>query len=111
MSLQPAPVTFEHLTHGLGIGVATPRLSWKLPPGTGAQQAYEVELHQGGRLRRTGRVDSPDHVLVPWPGVPLTSRERAAVRVRTWCVDGEPSALVQLDLVGLLGACPGRQFP
>ncbi|MFD6280248.1 family 78 glycoside hydrolase catalytic domain [Streptomyces sp. NPDC060209] len=106
MSLQPAPVTFEHLTHGLGIGVATPRLSWKLPPGADAQEGYEVEYDQGGRLHRTGHIDSPEHVLVPWPGAPLTSRERSTVRVRTWSAGDEPSAWSEPSTVeaGLLDA-------
>ena len=106
MSLQPAPVTFEHLTHGLGIGVAAPRLSWHLPAGTAVQEAYEVEFDRAGHLLRTGRIDSPDHVLVSWPGDPLTSRERATVRVRTWSTGGEPSAWSEPSAVeaGLLDA-------
>ncbi|OKI91174.1 alpha-L-rhamnosidase [Streptomyces sp. CB02058] len=93
MSLQPAPVTFEHLPDGLGIGVPAPRLSWTLPPGTGSQEAYELELVRSGAVHRTGRVDGPGQVLVPWPGEPLTSRERVAVRVRVWSPGTrEPSA-------------------
>ncbi|MFG2358299.1 family 78 glycoside hydrolase catalytic domain [Streptomyces sp. NPDC048521] len=77
-------MSFEHLTDGLGIGVPAPRLSWTLPPGTGRQEAYELELERSGTLHRTGRVESPEQVLVPWPGEPLTSRERVTVRVRVW---------------------------
>ncbi|MEV4947155.1 family 78 glycoside hydrolase catalytic domain [Streptomyces sp. NPDC053755] len=83
-SLQPSPVRFEHLPDGLGIGTAAPRLSWTPAPGSGAQEAYEVELDRGGRPWRTGRVTGAEHLLVPWPGEPLASRERAVVRVRTW---------------------------
>ncbi|MFD7818351.1 family 78 glycoside hydrolase catalytic domain [Streptomyces sp. NPDC059785] len=91
MSLQPTPVTFEHLRDGLGIGRPDPRLSWRLPPGSRHQSAYELELDRDGTLHRTGRVDGADHVLVPWPGRPLASRERVTVRVRTWSAGGEPS--------------------
>jgi alpha-L-rhamnosidase len=77
-------VSFEHLTDGLGIGAAAPRLSWTLAPGSGTQEAYELELARAGRRHRTGRVDSADQVLVAWPGDPLASRERVAVRVRVW---------------------------
>ncbi|WEH38294.1 alpha-L-rhamnosidase [Streptomyces sp. AM 2-1-1] len=90
---QPSPVSFEHLPDGLGVGVAAPRLTWTLPPGSGRQQAYEVEVDRAGTVRRTGRVDDDTHVLVPWPGEPLASRERAEVRVRVWTPDAaEPSA-------------------
>lgn len=84
LSPQPAPVSFEHLTDGLGIGVPAPRLTWTLPPGSGRQEAYELEFDRAGRSHRTGRVAGPDQVLVPWPGEPLNSRERVAVRVRVW---------------------------
>lgn len=91
MSLQPAPVPFEHLPNGLGIGVAEPRLSWSLPSGAGAQDGYEIELDRDGRVHRTGRIDGADQVFVPWPGEPLASRERVTVRVRVWTGSGEPS--------------------
>ncbi|MFD3653254.1 family 78 glycoside hydrolase catalytic domain [Streptomyces sp. NPDC058620] len=91
MSLQPAPVSFEHHPDGLGTGVAAPRLTWTLPAGTRTQLGYELELGRAGRRHRTGRVDGPDQVLVPWPGPPLTSRERVTVRVRVWTGPGEPS--------------------
>ncbi|MET4656445.1 alpha-L-rhamnosidase [Streptomyces sp. PvP037] len=84
---QPSPVSFEHLPDGLGIGVASPRLTWTLPAGTGRQVSYELEVERRGGIRRTGRVDSAEQVLVPWPGDPLTSRERATVRVRVWTSD------------------------
>ncbi|MFD3454865.1 family 78 glycoside hydrolase catalytic domain [Streptomyces sp. NPDC058691] len=91
MSLQPAPLTFEHLRDGLGIGVTEPRLSWSTPPGTETQDGYEIEIDRGGDIHRTGRITGPDQVLVPWPGTPLTSRERALVRVRLWTGTDEPS--------------------
>ncbi|MEU3498893.1 family 78 glycoside hydrolase catalytic domain [Kitasatospora cineracea] len=92
MLLPPAPVTFEHLPDGLGTGVATPRLSWTLPAGTRAQDAYEVEVERDGRRTTTGPLSGAGHRLVPWPAAPLASRERATVRVRVWA-DGEgPSA-------------------
>ncbi|TXS38490.1 alpha-L-rhamnosidase [Streptomyces sp. OR43] len=89
---QPSAVSFEHLSDGLGIGVASPRLTWTLPRGSGFQTAYELELDRHGTRWRTGRVDGADQVLVRWPGRPLTSRERATVRVRVWGAYGEPSA-------------------
>ncbi|WP_435971688.1 family 78 glycoside hydrolase catalytic domain [Streptomyces sp. Qhu_M48] len=81
---QPSPVRFEHLPDGLGIGTGTPRLSWTNPSDYGDQHAYEVEVRRDRRTHRTGPVTTSDHVLVPWPGEPLASREDAVVRVRTW---------------------------
>ncbi|GGX76496.1 glycoside hydrolase family 78 protein [Streptomyces fructofermentans] len=84
MSTQPAPVTFEHLRDGLGIGVAEPRLTWHLPDGATTQDAYELEVHRDGHVHRTGRTPGTGHILVPWPAPALSSRERATVRVRVW---------------------------
>jgi alpha-L-rhamnosidase len=83
------PVTFERLPGGLGIGTARPRISWQLPPGTGEQSGYELELRRGDATDTTGRVPSAERYLVAWPGPPLASRERVRVRARVW-TDGEP---------------------
>jgi len=98
---QPADLTiagvrFEHLHDALGIGAARPRLSWVVATAAeGWRQAgYQIECYDpDGRLReQTGRVDSDESVLVPWPFAPLSSRERVMVRVRAWGADGRPSA-------------------
>jgi alpha-L-rhamnosidase len=83
----PAAVRFEHRTDGdtvLGIGTATPRLSWIVPAADGAfvQEAYEVELARDGGAPEVVQVTSGEQVLVPWPAAPLTSRESVRVRVR-----------------------------
>ncbi|GCD89970.1 family 78 glycoside hydrolase catalytic domain [Nocardioides sp. LS1] len=79
-------VRVEHLDETTGIGDRRPRLSWTLPAGVSEQKAYELELDDG---TSTGRVDTPDNVLVPWPGRPLRSRERRTVRVRVWTDQGD----------------------
>ncbi|MER7930034.1 family 78 glycoside hydrolase catalytic domain [Streptomyces sp. NPDC096057] len=84
MSPQPALVTFEHLHNGLGIGVDAPRLSWTLPSGAVAQTGYEIEIERAGVTETTGHVADSGQNFVPWPFRPLTSRERADVRVRVW---------------------------
>lgn len=91
VSLHPAPVTFEHLRDGLGIGVPEPRISWQLPAGSERQSAYELELDRGGTVHRTGRIHGTRQNLVPWPGTPLASRERVTVRVRIWATEDDPS--------------------
>ena len=89
-------VRCEHHRDAPGIGEARPRLSWTIAALAAEwyQAGYEVEAYGAdGRLReRTERIASDQSVLVPWPFVPLVSRERLAVRVRVWGVDGQPSA-------------------
>ncbi|HEU4425531.1 MAG TPA: family 78 glycoside hydrolase catalytic domain, partial [Pilimelia sp.] len=85
----PTAPRFEHRTGDgpvLGIGTATPRLSWTVPeaePGY-VQRAYEVELARDGADPETFRVVSGEQVLVPWPGRPLASREMVGVRIRVY---------------------------
>jgi alpha-L-rhamnosidase len=76
-----SPVRVEHHRTPLGIGQARPRLSWT--PST-AQRAYELRVADGDTALTTGRVDSADCVLVPWPAPALPSRARRTVRVRVW---------------------------
>ncbi|GAA2923278.1 family 78 glycoside hydrolase catalytic domain [Streptomyces enissocaesilis] len=113
MLLQPAPVSFEHLPDGLGIGVAAPRLSWTLPVSTETQTGYEIELGRDGRAERTGHIEGAAQNLVPWPGRPLTSRERVTVRVRVWTGAGAPSGWSEPRAVeaGLLRAQDWQAVP
>jgi alpha-L-rhamnosidase len=73
----------------LGIGVASPRLSW-ITETTRAgwmQAAYELEI-DGDAF---GRVDSDQSVFVAWPGAPLRSRATHRARVRVWGTDDSQS--------------------
>src|SRR5580765_1641280 len=77
----PTGVRFEQRTDDgavLGIGVAAPRLTWTVPAAESGfrQRSYELEVSRA-RGRHTFRVESDDQVLVPWPDVPLASREEA----------------------------------
>jgi alpha-L-rhamnosidase len=83
----PTALRFEHRTDDqpvLGIGTATPRLSWIVPEADAAfvQEAYEVEVARAGGEPEVVQVSSGEQVLVPWPAAPLTSRESVRVRVR-----------------------------
>src|SRR5215211_2127455 len=84
----PTALRFEHRTDDdpvLGIGTATPRLSWIVPSADAAfiQEAYEVELTRTGGASEVVRVTSGEQVLVAWPAAAaLTSRESVRVRVR-----------------------------
>jgi alpha-L-rhamnosidase len=89
-------VRFEHRPDALGIGTAEPRLSWIVQTSAAgwSQASYEVESYgpDGQLLGRTGRVESDQSALVPWPFAPLQSRERRALRVRVWGSDRQASA-------------------
>jgi alpha-L-rhamnosidase len=80
----PTHLRVEHLDRPLGTGEPAPRLSWRLPVGSTAQSAYEVQVDG----ETTGRVDADASVLVPWPGPPLGSRRRVTWRVRVWTDSG-----------------------
>ncbi|KAB2344514.1 Bacterial alpha-L-rhamnosidase [Actinomadura rudentiformis] len=113
------PPTFEHHRQPLGIGEPAPRLSWIVTTGVPdwRQAAYEIELSD---QTRTGRVDSHESVLVPWPGEPLRSRERRGARVRLHGHDGtstgwSPWAWVETGLLDTAdwragAAAPPRQL-
>ena len=87
-------LTAEHRPEALGIGVATPRLTWcaetDIPGWT--QAAFELRITAtDGTESSTGVVDSGESVLVPWPASPLDSRERRTVQVRVVGHDGSES--------------------
>jgi alpha-L-rhamnosidase len=93
MKVTPSAPTVEHHRENLGIGEPLPRLSWKTTAENGwGQRSYEVEATRASGTTTSGRVDSSESVLVEWPFAPLTSRERAMVRVRVWGSGDEPSA-------------------
>jgi len=95
----PTALRFEHRSAPvLGIGTASPRISWQVPAADAgyAQTAYEVEITTGSTQVFT--VQSPDQILVPWPGEALESRQAAQVRVRVrgtedWSDWSEPATI------------------
>ncbi|GAA2887996.1 hypothetical protein GCM10020220_092730 [Nonomuraea rubra] len=103
---------FEHHSEPLGIGESGPRLSWTVTTDTPGwtQAGYEIELGDG---TATGRVESAESVLVPWPGTPLGSRERRGARVRVHGADGSASDWSPWSYVeaGLLEPATGRPRP
>jgi alpha-L-rhamnosidase len=107
-SVQVQSVRFEHLREALGIGTATPRLSWisETASQNWQQVAYALEARAADAIifGETGRVDSNESVLVAWPFAPLRSRERLQVRVKVWGNDGSESAWSEWSTVeaGLL---------
>ena len=97
----PSHLGVEHLGDDvLGLGDRRPRLSWQLPSGAARQEAYAIELDG----RDLGRIESDASVLVPWPGEPLSSRQRVDWRVKVWTDGGvesgwSPSAWFETGLL------------
>ena len=88
----PTSPTIEHHREPLGIGEATPRLSWKTTATPGWRQAaYEIEFRRANGVETSGRIESADSVLVPWPFASLNSRDGGDARVRVWGADDAPS--------------------
>ena len=86
MGSNPHGLRVEHLDEPLGICVAQPRLSWRLPDGTAEQRAYRITADTGWD---TGRVDGGECLLIPYSGPGLTSGQRVRWRVKVWTDGGE----------------------
>lgn len=86
-------LTVEHHRLPLGIGEIAPRLSWQsTAPDAWVQCSYEIRIGGGSpkheKARTSGRIDSSESVLVPWPFSALESRDQLDVQVRVWGNDG-----------------------
>lgn len=80
----------EHHRRPLGIGEATPRISWTVSsaPEDWGQQDYRIAITRDGH-EDTFEARSDEQLLVPWLGAPLSSREGASVRVAVRGNDGD----------------------
>ena len=85
MTTTPQRLMVEHLVDPVGTSSAEPRLSWWLPEGSSRQEAYRIET---GRWD-SGRIESGNHLLVPYAGPTPLARERVEWRVRSWTDLGE----------------------
>jgi alpha-L-rhamnosidase len=83
VSSAPHHLRVEHLDTALGIRTTAPRLSWRLPDGARAQQAYRITTDNGWD---SGWQDSDQSLLVPYAGPPLASSQRVEWRVQA-CTD------------------------
>ena len=90
-SSQPSikSLSFEQHSTGFGIGVSSPRISWRFTTDESSQDweqtAYDVEISRDCFLKRgIYHVKSSNSVLVPWPSQPLESRGISRVRVRAY---------------------------
>ncbi|KAI0411228.1 extracellular glycosyl hydrolase family 78 protein [Xylaria grammica] len=85
MAVSISQVSFEHHRVALGIGEASPRISW-LFEGDATdwfQTGYSIEVSRQGKSD-VFNVTSPESVLVDWPTVALSSAESAIIRVKSY---------------------------
>jgi len=83
----------EGLREPLAIDSAEPHFSWKISSQRPMEQvAFEIEVAsslsalKSGKadLWSSGRVQSPEQIMVPYDGSPLRSRQLCWWRVRIW---------------------------
>lgn len=91
----------EGLREPLAIDSAEPHFSWKISSQRPMEQvAFEIEVAsslsalKSGKadLWSSGRVQSPEQIMVPYDGSPLRSRQFCWWRVRIWQSDSSVSA-------------------
>ncbi|KAI8623914.1 glycoside hydrolase family 78 protein [Xylariaceae sp. FL1651] len=92
MAVSISQVSFEHHRVSLGIGEASPRISWQFEGDAAnwVQSAYSLEVTRQGQSN-VFNVTSSDSVLVDWPTVALSSAESALVRVKAYGGDNGPN--------------------
>ncbi|KAJ5999985.1 hypothetical protein N7481_000394 [Penicillium waksmanii] len=90
MSAQPTitAISFEQHASGRGIGIASPRISWKFAADSNTiqnweQKAYDLEICRGP-VTKVYHIETDNSLLVPWPSQPLQSREIVQVRIRSY---------------------------
>lgn len=87
----------EYQENPIGIGVARPRISWRLQSGERgvSQTAYEIEIAGDAAFAsviwKSGRTDSDQSVLVELEAFLAESCKRYYYRVRAWNQKGEQS--------------------
>jgi alpha-L-rhamnosidase len=100
MSVSLAQLVVEHSERGFSLETPKPRLSFRYNPTEEQewkQAAYEVELSTEGRVEKR-RIESAESNLVPWPFEPLTSRQTASIRARTFEMNGSSTPWIDLSI-------------
>ncbi|HEX9765948.1 MAG TPA: family 78 glycoside hydrolase catalytic domain [Nitriliruptorales bacterium] len=85
MTAAPTDLRVEHLVEPLGITIARPRLSWRLPDDSREQHAYRVRAGDWD----SGRVGGDRSILVPYAGPEPSSGQRVEWAVKVWTDRGE----------------------
>ncbi|MBA4010297.1 MAG: hydrolase [Phenylobacterium sp.] len=93
-TVRPVGLLAQDSADGAMVGMAAPRLSWRLEADRPAvrQLGYEIQLAGdagfSSGVETSGHVASTSPVAAGWPGVPLSSREARFARVRVWTERG-----------------------
>lgn len=104
VSISPVDLRCEYMENPRAVDVASPSLSWVNAPAKGAkgaaQTAYMIEvassrdaLEKGSAdLWKSGKVESPSSVRIPYSGDALTSGQDCWWRVKVWDENGKESS-------------------
>lgn len=98
MAVSIAQLSAEHHHNGFGLFTTTPRLSWRFDSTTiknWKQASYDVSITRDGSEQKY-HVDSPDSILVPWPASPLSSRQKADIKISATGTDGSSTEWASL---------------
>ena len=98
--MNPIRLQTEYLTAPLGLGIASPRLSWNCEGGV-KQTAYRIVAKRADfaaapdsagaeLLWDSGKVSSSSMTHIPWGGKPLQSRSRVEWSVTLWDEEDRP---------------------
>ena len=85
--MKPTRLRIEHGPRPLGVACTQPRLSWWLPTGVVAQEAYRIQADNEGALVQR-EFESAESVLQPWPFTALRARDAVRWRVQVRADDG-----------------------
>ena len=99
-------ISIENQSNPIGIGVTSPRFSWKLSSlnRNESQSAYTVQVFQGGNLIwNSSKVNSSASLFIPYTGENLQSNTSYYVKVQVWNSAGKPSKMATTSFsTGLL---------
>ena len=100
MSVSVAQISAEHHHDGLGLFTPTPRLSWRFDPTTmkaWKQASYDISISTE-RGKESYHVNWSESILVPWPALPLSSRQKADIKVRATGSNGSSTNWASLSV-------------
>ncbi|KAM5353515.1 hypothetical protein ACJ41O_000165 [Fusarium nematophilum] len=100
MAVSIAQLSAEHHHSGFGLFASSPRLSWRFNPTSikgWKQVSYDLSVTRNS-TEETFHVESSNSIYNPWPSSPLSSRERAELKVRATGADGSSTDWASLTI-------------
>ncbi len=99
-------ISVENQINPIGVGVSTPRFSWKLSSlnRNESQSAYSIQVFKGkSQVWNSGKVNSSSSLFVAYAGENLQSNSTYSAKVQVWNSGGKPSKIATtLFSTGLL---------